>query len=226
MIYPKLKNIPLFKALKERQLETLSSKSEIQNRKKHELIFYAGVPSENIYLLLDGLVKIETFSSNSEKMVIKAMIQPFSIFGESALLKSEGNNKTAIAFSETVSYACIPVKTINHLMKINSAFAFSIFEHIGHILYKMEQRLESCILKSPKERLIDFIKLQVEKKGELQRIEPILVRHNYTQYEMAGLLGVAPQTIHGILKKLANKKLIQFRRKEIVVTNWKGLMVA
>ncbi|MBR2157183.1 MAG: cyclic nucleotide-binding domain-containing protein, partial [Campylobacter sp.] len=58
-----LKEIPFFKNLSEKELKRLKEISFFKSYKKGEILFYEGEESENLLILVQGVVKIYKMSS-------------------------------------------------------------------------------------------------------------------------------------------------------------------
>ena len=78
-----LENFNLFDGLSKEKIMELSKMLHMQHVVKNETIYFAEDPSESIFLLKEGHVKLSRISEDG-KEVITAILNPGEIFGELA----------------------------------------------------------------------------------------------------------------------------------------------
>ena len=91
-----IKNAALFSWLEEEELQTLAERSEMTSCKRNTRLFFAEEPSDNIYLVKEGRIKL--LRANIEgREVILDILGPGEIFGELALVDEEHRSHSAEA---------------------------------------------------------------------------------------------------------------------------------
>ena len=179
-------------------------------------------PSEYIYFLLKGTIKIVTHSGE-EKEVIKAILHPLSMFGELGVVGEQGRTDYAKAMNQEVHYFVLKVEDLRKLMRSNYRLCTKILTMIGNRLKKAESRLESLIFKDARTRIIDFLKESAEKRGSKIGIDEMLVKHSLTQQDIANITGTSRQTVTSVLNDLKKLNLIHFTRRSILIRDLRKL---
>lgn len=95
-----LQSIPLFKALKKRDLELLMKIIHNRSYVAGEYIFYQGDPGIGLYIIRDGEISIQRESETDAKVNL-ATFNKGDFFGELALV--DGEKRSASAISKTDS---------------------------------------------------------------------------------------------------------------------------
>lgn len=188
--------------------------------KKGGHIFEPGDLPSDVFILLEGAVKVST-PNYGYKEVIHELVNAPSVFGLSncCLNGSIKNNATSLSHGSTC-YA-IPFLVIRDLMKLNPEFNLKLFSFLSERIKEKEQRVEQLMLNDARERVIGFIRKYAMEKGIRIGYE-ILLKHNFTQQDIADFTGTSRQTVTNILKDLKEKKMIKVQRRSILIHDING----
>jgi CRP-like cAMP-binding protein len=118
--------------------------------------------------------------------------------------------------SKDAKYYTIHVDQFRELMFNNPMLCFNVLQLVGDRLIHTETRLESMVLKDAKTRVIDFLKGLLTKQGRKVGFE-MLIKHSFTQQDIANITGTSRQTVTSVLNELKKSKSIQFNRNTILV---------
>lgn len=211
-----LEQFPIFDVLTNEELMQLGSMVDLKKRPKYAYIYSRNDPSDYIYFLLKGTIKIVTHS-NDEKEVIKSVLHPLSMFGELCIVGQEERTDYAKAMNQEVHYFSLKLEDLRKVMRNNHRLSNKILFMMGERLHRVESRLESLIFKDARTRIIDFIKDSAEKRGRRIGIDETLVKHSLTQQDIANITGTSRQTVTSVLNDLKKSNLIHFTRKSILI---------
>ncbi|MEM9823938.1 MAG: Crp/Fnr family transcriptional regulator [Bacteroidota bacterium] len=217
-----LEQFPLFDVLSSEEMFQLSQMVELKKRPKYNYIYMKDEPSDYIYFLLKGTIKIVTHSQD-EKEVIKAILHPFAMFGELGIVGEDARTDFAKAMNQEVQYFCLKVEDLRKLMRTNHRLCTKILTMMGTRLRRVENRLESLIFKDARTRIIDFLKESAEKRGRKIGIDEMLVKHSLTQQDIANITGTSRQTVTSVLNDLKKSNLIHFTRRSILIRDLRKL---
>jgi len=209
-----LRHLPLFKNLNDQEFRHLEQITEYRLVKRNTCIFQSGDASDAIYVLVKGVVKISN-QADDEREVIKHILYPMAVFGELALAGEQKRQDFAQALEETHIYR-INVSDFNRLMESNSRLMMNVITMIGNRLRRVEDRLEALMFKDARERIIDFLKDSANKQGKRIGME-MLIKHCYTQQDIANLTGTSRQTVTSVMNDLKKANLIFFNRRSILI---------
>lgn len=217
-----LRQIDYFSDLNENQLNKLAQASELKSISKHRYIFKDGEESTKIYVLVNGTVKLGNFSEDNRE-VIKTILHPRALFGESSISKERIRGSFAKSIDVDVRFVEIDVVTFIELMRENFDFNLKVVEHLGNKIRRTEKRLESLVFNDARTRIIDFIKDNANNFGHKVGLETLL-KHSLTQQDIANFTGTSRQTVTSVLNELKKTNKIHFRRKRILIRDMDTLV--
>ena len=206
---------PLFDVLTPAEKQRLEDKAEYKVKPRYSYIYLSDEPSDTLYFLLKGGVKIG-MHSNDGKEVIKSLIHPKAIFGEMGIIGETRRQEFAQALKEEVHHYAIRVSEFRQLMKSNFALSDRVMSSFGDRLIRAERKLESLIFKDARTRIIEFIRDSVERRGLKVGFE-MLLKHSLTHQDIANITCTSRQTVTLVLNDLRKSDLIYFNRGKILV---------
>lgn len=214
-----LLDIELFNVLSREELFELAEMCRIRKINRHRFVFEQGDSSDSIYFLLEGTIKFGIHSEDN-KEVIKSILHPKAMFGESAVLGTSRSN-FAKAMDE-VKYIEVAVEDFKKIMQRNFEFNLRIIDIMGKKLSIAEKRLESLVLQDARTRIIEFIKENAMNFGKQVGYE-MLLKHSLTQQDIANFTGTSRQTVTSVLNDLKKNNQIYFKRKSILIRDMASL---
>jgi CRP/FNR family cyclic AMP-dependent transcriptional regulator len=210
-----LTHFPLFEGLSNEDFLLLEKMVEYKVKPKYSFIYSVDDPSDVVYFLAKGTVKIATHSDDG-KEVIKSLIHPTAMFGELGVIGEQRRVDFAQALKEEVHLYVVKVDDFKKLMRSNFALSERVMELFGNRLIKAESKLESLIFKDARTRIIDFIKESVKNRGRRVGFE-MLLKHSLTHQDIANITCTSRQTVTLVLNELRKSDLIYFNRGKILV---------
>ena len=216
-----LSQFPLFDVLSEEELAYLDKFTEAKTYKKYDQVFLENDPSDTIFFLTKGVIKLGSHSHDGRE-VIKNILHPHAMFGELGLVGEERRQGFAEVMNEPAECLLLKVSDFRKLMDHNHQLCFNVINLVGGKLRKAESRLESLIFKDARARIIDFLKDSVEKRGRRVGFE-MLLKHSLTQQDIANITGTSRQTVTSVLNDLRKSDLIYFNRRSILIRDMQKL---
>lgn len=203
------------------EIEYLAAKSTLRNFRKDESIFKFGDTSEKFYLVLKGIVRLSR-ESHEQKEFVETFVYSGQFFGELTL--SDEHVRMQDASSLTAETTCLEIRkeTIFEMIEKNSSLAICVIKLMGKRLEYVQNRASSLVLHDARTRIIDFIKNNVRQFGQQVGLE-MLLKHTFTQQDIADFTGTSRQTVTTVLNELRKTNKIQFRRKTILIRDLSSL---
>ena len=212
-----LETVPLFKSLDTENLEYLAENIKEVNLPKYSFLYKKNEVADQLFVLKDGIVKISSFTNDSRE-VIKAVIHSGMTFNGSAITCQ---NNVLREDAQSMDRACIiyaiDSSVIRELLRRNFQFTMDVMTMMSNKLKKTEKRLESLILEDARTRIINFLKENASKYGKRVGIDEMLIRHSFTQQDIANFTGTSRQTVTTILNDLKKNNQIILSRKRILI---------
>ena len=208
-------DVNLFKVLCPHKFKAYKADHEFDAYRKKDYIYFEEDSANKVYLIEKGKVKIGYYSEEGDE-IIKAILTRGQLFGEKAILGEEKRNEFAQSIDNATSICPIGVQTMHDLMRNNQTFSFKVYKFIGLKFKKLERRLQLLLFKDTKTRLLEFLNELCEDYGyDCPKTGDHVIKHPYTQKDIASLIGTSRPTLNVLLNELKEEKVLDFNRKEI-----------
>lgn len=205
----------LFSVLCPHKFKAYKKDHDFDSYNKSDYIYFEQDRSNKVYLIEKGKVKIGYYNEGGEE-VVKSILTRGELFGEKAILGEEQREEFAQAIDNQTSICPIGVETMHSLMRDNQTFSFKIYKFIGFRFKKLERRLQLLLFKDSKTRLVEFLDELCSEYGyDCPETGDKVVKHPYTQKDIASLIGTSRPTLNILMNELKADNLIDFNRKEI-----------
>ena len=208
-------DVNLFKILCPHKFKAYKSDHCFDVYPKKDFIYFEEDASSKVYLIEKGKVKIGYYNEDGTE-VVKAILTKGELFGEKAILGEDIRDEFAQSLDNKTSICPIGVQTMHDLMRDNQTFSFKIYKFIGFKFKKLERRLQLLLFKDAKTRLLEFLdELCTEYGYDCEKTGNHIIKHPYTQKDIASLIGTSRPTLNILFQELKAENYIDFDRKEI-----------
>ncbi len=215
-----LKQINLFDGMTPEFGKMMEENTVMQVFEKGDKIYLGVDPASHIYILKVGRVKVSQ-EPLGKKELIKAILYPGEIFGETGLIGANSYIDEATALDRVI--VCImDVKYMQILMEMHPSLGMAVTASLGKKLARMERKLESLIFKDAHGRILELLMRMAADHGQHDDDE-IVVQHNLTHQDLANLTATSRQTVTTVLNELSEAGLIRLERKRIFVKDLAAL---
>ncbi len=215
-----LDKMPLFAVLKPEELSFLKKSARIFRYKRNAEVYMNGQRALKVFYVLKGAVKIAV--QNDKKDVVKYVVQPGNLFGESCLMGDWYRRDYAYAMLNDTEVLEFDVSALLYLMRHNFAFAQSLLHLLGERLRQTEAQLENVVLKDSRSRILEFLHQMGTEQGQAVGAET-LVKHNLTHQDIADITGTSRQMVTAVLNQLKRSNVLYFSRKRILFRDLNAL---
>ncbi len=178
----------LLASVPEDLVETILSHTEIRTFERGATIFLQGEPAENVYIVLEGWVKLFRISQNGAEAVVGVFTKGRS-FGEAAAFQ---NDVYPVAAEAVTDCRVMPVRAglILGMMKsrpeLCTAMLASTFKHLHSLVSQVEQLKAHTGAQRVAEFLLDLCSVE---EGACAVTLP------YDKVLIAGRLGMKPESL-------------------------------
>ncbi|NRA91622.1 MAG: Crp/Fnr family transcriptional regulator [Psychroserpens sp.] len=208
-------DVNLFNILCPHKFKAYKADHDFNSYKKEDYIYFENDSSNKVYLIEKGKVKLGYYSEEGEE-VVKAILTRGELFGEKAILGERTREEFAQSLDNKTSICPVGVDTLHDLMRDNQTFSFRIYKFIGFKFKKLERRLQLLLFKDTKSRLVEFLdELCTDYGYECPENGDHVIKHPYTQKDIASLIGTSRPTLNILMNELKEENYIDFSRKEI-----------
>lgn len=208
-------DVNLFKVLCPHKFKAYKKDHDFDAYKKKDYIYFEEDSSNKVFLIEKGKVKIGYYTESGDE-VVKAILSRGELFGEKAILGERKRDEFAQSVDDKTSICPIGVETMHELMRDNQSFSFKVYKFIGFKFQKLERRLQLLLFKDTKTRLTEFLNELCDDYGyNCEETGDHIIKHPYTQRDIASLIGTSRPTLNILLNELKEEKFLDFGRKEI-----------
>mgnify|MGYP002783593686 FL=1 len=212
-----IENVDMFEMLCPHKFAEYSAHHVFKTYSKEDIIYWEDDSAEKVYLIAAGKVKIASVNERGEER-IKAILGKGELFGEMVLFGDETRRECAVALENATILCPMSAETLNVLMRDYKEFALGIRKLIGWKLHKIERRMEILLFKDAETRLKEFIRDLARENGQV-RAGRFVVRHIYTQQNIADLIGITRPTLNLLFNDFRSAGVLDFKRGEIIIKN-------
>ncbi|MFQ5580627.1 MAG: Crp/Fnr family transcriptional regulator [Nitrospiria bacterium] len=197
-----------------KEMGELDRITRMESVKKKTPIFFPGDPSQQVYLLKEGRVKISRVSEDGREVTI-ALLEPGEIFGELNVLDDSPRDTMAEALDD--SQICVVNKELFlSMVQKKPEFSFRLTKLIGLRLKRIESRVEDLVFRDVATRLAHLL-LELSKDYGKETSEGIKLRIKITHQEIANLIGSIRETVSAVLGDFKREGLIGFEGRIIIL---------
>ncbi|GBD88006.1 cAMP receptor protein [bacterium BMS3Abin03] len=211
-----LENFNLFEGLKSESMDELNRISSMQNISKNQPVYFPNEPSNSIYFLKKGRVKLSRMSPGGKEMII-GLVNRGEVFGELAYL-DEGERKDFATTMDEVLVCAINKDDFKQFVEQNPELNLRLTKLMGLKLRKYSERIEELVFKDAEQRVISFLLRLAGENGKKVGDE-IFVKPFLKHQDIAELTACSRQTVNSVLTDLREKGVINFDRKKLIIHN-------
>ena len=127
---------------------------------KNTMIFSENQSGADMFIIQEGKVKISKIVDGTE--VTLAILKKGDMFGEMALLENKPRSASAIA-EEECRLMTVNKSNFNQMVSTQPQLVARLTTMLAERLFVMQRQLANSLIKSPLEKMLDMLALQVEK---------------------------------------------------------------
>jgi len=215
MLVEYIKNIPLFKALKDSQLMEIAARCKSARYKKGDVIFHKTDLSTDLYIVNSGKLKAVLADDEGDEMVL-AQFEKGAFFGELSLLDGKGRSATIVADSDA-ELAVLKKEVFLELLYKEPKIAVELMATLVERLRKADELIESLAFLEVGERLIRAL-LDSATTGETGG-KGFLKAGKLTHKELAARIGSSREAVSKCMKVLSAKGVIREADGHILIVH-------
>ncbi len=206
MLIDYLKNIPLFKHLKDSQLKELAARCRSVQYKKGDTVFQKTDPSTDLYIVNAGKLKAVLIDEEGDEIVL-AQFEKGAFFGELSLLDGKGRSATIVA-EKDAELSVLKQDLFLDLLYKDPRISVELMATLVDRLRKADEMIESLAFLEVGERLIKSLLDHAEPSastagsGYLKAGKP-------THKELSARIGSSREAVSKCLKVLAAKMIVK-----------------
>jgi len=201
-----LTGVNLFRQLDDRQMDRLNRWVKTVKYRKGETIFLPGDPSDFVYFLHQGRVKLAYLDDTGKRLTL-TICGVGELFGEMALMGERQRRLIAEAL-EDVELCIVASDDLLQFAAEHSDLSLRLTRAVGKRMRELESRLEDLIFKDVPTRLARLL-LRFKEEYGVDAPGGVLLEVKMTHRDIADLIGSTRETTTATLNQFAERGLLQ-----------------
>ncbi|QDI92151.1 Crp/Fnr family transcriptional regulator [Salicibibacter halophilus] len=211
--------VPIFNHLEPGQMDEVMQTVQSTSYKKGELIFHEGDPSDTLYIVNTGKVKIYRLSEAGKEHLVSLM-NPGDFTGEYALFNESTHTSYAEAMVDT-KICKINREDLHAFLSKYPTISLKMLTEFSQRLDRSEKQTTHFATEKVETRIALFLAELANNEPDSETLELPM-----TRADLASYLGTTPETISRRLSVLEDQGFIQqITNKKIKIVDLDGLLL-
>jgi CRP-like cAMP-binding protein len=209
------KNLPFFSSLSKRELEeSVAPLFQEERFREGEYLFYEGDPSQGLFILREGRIKIVKHSVRGKDVILR-LLNPEEMFGEVAAFDGGPCPASAQALEDTVALH-LPQSDFLGLLERYPSIALQIIEDLGRKLRDAHDLIRALTTDTVEKRIATVLLKLAEKLGKPEE-RGIRLKIHLSRQDLADMAGTTIETAIRVLTKFTRDRLLTKEGKFIII---------
>lgn len=212
----------LFSRLNPQEHEELFRRARYFDCEAGQPIFQSGMPSERLYLVCTGKVKLVQQTSDKQKEFILKILGPGELLGEETFFADDRFNVYARALEPTQLCVFSREDFLSFLDRHPEA-TLRLLEATARELRAFQDRLVASVYERGERRLAQLLLDLCRKYGACLEGDAYVLGLKLSRAELAELVGLRPETTIRIMSRWRDKGLLGEREGQLIIRDRTGL---
>lgn len=210
-----LQQFRLLDAMTPPQKQMIEKMTRMLEIKRGQRIYIEGDPSDQIFMLKVGVVRVSTMLPEQE--TILAFLYPGDIFGELAIVDDSPRDHIATAHEDVV-LCSLNRDLLLRVAQETPALGYQITKIMGLRLRRFRTRVEELLYKSAHARIAHTL-LDLAADYGVPDNQGVLIPLRLNQADLGNLVGLARETVNMVLQDFKQRGLVEAGRRNIRIND-------
>lgn len=202
-----LSEFSLFRELNDYELTKITDIAIVRDWKKQSHVFLQGDPLENVYFIYNGKIKVYKSDVNGKEQIV-AIMKKGEMFPHVGFFR-KGDYPAYAEVLESSTLITVPISKFEAVLIENPELCIKVFRVLGEKIVDLQNRLEEQILNNTYEQIIKLLIRIGQKHGKVLEDGRILLKSEFTNKDLANMIGTTRETISRTLTKMKKDELIE-----------------
>jgi CRP-like cAMP-binding protein len=181
-----------------------------QEFSKKEIVYSPQQPSQSLYLVVSGRVKISSALSGGE---IAGIVHKGGLFGEPALVDGGHRSDSAVAM-DSVTLMAWSRSEIEHEVELNPGLGLALIRYLARHCLELADRMKTMVVHRTPERVM-LAMLQFAREAGVTMADGSTRVESLTHQTLAEYVGTSREVVTFQLNSLRRLGLLRYNRKYI-----------
>jgi CRP-like cAMP-binding protein len=196
------------------QMKIVEKMTTMSKLGKHHPIYFPEEPSNNIFFLKEGHVKLYRLHEDGREVILD-ILGPGEIFGELSMI-DQGERSEAAETLDDALVCSMSMKDFEGMLLHNPGLNLQLTKWMGFRLRRFEEKMSDLAFKDVTKRIVSFLVRYAEDFGKIKE-GTIHVSSPLSHQDIAYLTAASRQTVTTILNELKQQGLVDFTRKTLSI---------
>lgn len=210
-----IRRLKAFAWATDQQVERLLSHMSLQHVEKRTTLFNEGVPSDSLYLLVSGVVKLSLRSPDDERVLV-SLVAPGELFGITSLMPGMQRAFRSEAFSDCWVGSVRPEAFVTTLLGSPFAKFSAMMEGTVGRWFALLYRYTHFQSSSLRQKLALAL-LELAQKFGVRDARGTLLILQLTHEDLADLVGASRQKVTEHMKELERRQVLLRDGRKLIV---------
>lgn len=206
-----LSQFSLFRELDDEELSKIVDISISREYKKNSHAFLQGDPLINVYFIYEGKVKIYKSDPSGREQIV-AILKKGEMFPHVGFFR-KGEYPAFAEIVEKSKLVVVPIDQFEKVLIENPLLCIKVFKVLGEKIIDLQNRLEEQILNNTYEQIVKLLIRLAKKHGTELEDGTILLKSEFTNKDLANMIGTTRETVSRTLTKMKKDNLIEVTEK-------------
>lgn len=203
----------LFRGVSEKETAEIEKFCRERHFSKGAVIFSAGNPSDCIFIITSGLVKLITHSGRGEATILH-ILKEDSVFGE-LVFASEKRVMTAVA-KTAVTATVVSRKDFFRILKSIPTVSMNFIRILSKRLMKVEKEFSHFSHTWSYQRLARVL-VEIGREHGIDTPNGTVIPFNLTHEDLSNLIGTTRETVTHNIKKLKEMGFLETDGRKLII---------
>jgi len=209
-----IKDISIFSTLGEKDVEEIRDYFSAEEFRKRDSIFSEGDPSDWLYAVLEGKVKITKISHDGKEIILE-VISPGDVFGAVAVMRGFPYPANAVAMEDSKMLKLSRSNFLKVLDRFPSVM-YCMMQNLGDRMKGTHESLKNIALEKVSSRIASLLMKLAEKSG-VETPEGTVIDFKLTKQDIADMVGTTVETSIRTMSRFKKLGLIAEKDGQIVI---------
>jgi len=216
-----LRKFVIFQQLNDYEIKPITDYIDIKKYPQETMLFLQNERITKVFFLLKGQVKVFRTNFDGKEQIVN-ILQAHDMFPHQGFFrKSEyPANAQVIEDAELITMS---ITDFEQFILLYPSISEKIYRILGELISDLQNRLEAKILFTAHEQIIMQLMRLTKIHGEKINENEFKIMINFTNQELANIIGTSRETVSRTLTLLRKGKLIRTDEDNLYIVNYQGL---
>jgi CRP/FNR family transcriptional regulator, cyclic AMP receptor protein len=205
----------LFNNLSDKEIKIVTDKLVLREFRSKEPILREGNENDNIFVINEGVVRVDTYSNNRRQTL--SFLKEGDFFGEIAIFTNNKISANVISIIKSEIYT-LRKNDLNNLISQIPQLAYNIIEYLANRVKSADNVIYDYAFKMLEARVASKLIILMHMFKGTEKNKPF-INLPITHQDLADFVGTSRETVTKILAKFKEGELIDVQTKKIIILN-------